>query len=582
MIKHRIDVDIPTIKRMYEEEGVSIADIAKELNCKGCVIASRIKEFGLKKKNKNDFITKELLTELYVDKGMSIKGIADKLDVKFDTIRKRLKKFNIPRKPLGGKYNIEEDEVRYLFYEKGLTCQEIADHLGCSVSVIRRRCNEFGILLKGRFTRYGKETGVLKDVGKDELERFYISEGKSAREIAKIYNTTESIVRARLRKFNIAKEFRLCFSRDDLFEWYIIEDLTIRQISKRVKVCDEVISNKLKEYGIVKENKWSSITKEELEYLYLGENLFIKEISEKTGYPSHAIDYYLKLYDLKDKKTEKQEEECKTRREERAIEAIRERSSYEIELERRYPTCFTNTYRIINAELDLYYPKDGVAIEVNGVRWHGTPADSEKEDRRHIDKMQRCDKKGIQLVNIFDYALKGNKRKGKVLNVLDNLLKKDSLKISKGNIDFIESKEQELFENENNLDNYEKTDFCVGIRDERSELTSTISGNIRGSVAEIIRYTTKIGYKEDFKELVCFLCAVYEVDKVEVTCDRRYYNGSLFLNLGFRVIEEIEPDFYYAYSQRIISRTTYNKDSEKYKKYYKVYDCGKVKLQWER
>ena len=579
MAKHKIEVDIPTIKRMYEEEGADITEIAKELCCKSCIIASRIKESGFKKKDKNDFITEDFLKELYIDEGMSIREVANKLGVKVDVVRRRLKKFNIPRKPLGGKYDIKEDEVRYLFYEKEMSCQEIADYLGCSVSVVRRRFNEFGILLEGSNKRSGKETGVLKDVGKEELERLYISEGKSAKEIAKIYDTTERVVRARLQKFNIGKEFKLNFSRDDLFRWYIIEDLTIRQISKKVKVWDKIISNKLKEYGIVKENKWSSITKEELEYLYLEENLFIEEISEKTRYPRHAIDYYLKLYDLKDKKTEEQEEECKARREERAMGALKERSSYEIELESRYPTYFTNTHRIINAELDLYYPNNGIAIEVNGVRWHGTPADSQKEDKRHIDKMQRCDKKNIQLINIFDYVLKGKKSKEKMLNILDNLLKRDNLRISEGNIDFLESKEQELFENDNNLDNYESTDFCIGIRNNSDEVTSSISGNIKEDMVEIVRFTTKIGYTEDFKRLVDFLCNIYRPNKVEVTCNRNFYNGSLFLSLGFKIVGEVEPDFYYVYNQRIISRTTYQKNPEKYKKYYKVYDCGRIKLQ---
>ena len=67
-------------------------------------------------------------------------------------------------------------------------------------------------------------------------------------------------------------------------------------------------------------------------------------------------------------------------------------------------------------------------------------------------------------------------------------------------------------------------------------------------------------------------------ESLEVSCDRRYYHGEPFRYLGFEFVENTKADFEYCYGSKIVSRKTYNENPEKYKKYYKVYDCGRMKL----
>lgn len=575
---NRIDVDVEVIKALYCYEGKTIAEIAHELKCNPLLVASRIKEYKLKKKQKYDYITKELLERLYIKENKSIREVAEELGVEEGVIARRLKKYRIKIRPAGRKYSISKEILEDLFYNKRMSCQEISDLLGPSVSVIRRRFREFGIPLEGSHKRAGKETGALKDVTKEDLYELYITKNMSAKDVALRYNTSVSVVRTKLNFFNIKREFKVQCTEEDLYELYIEKNFTIKQVSKIVGVSDSVISKKLKEYGIRKDTKWDKISKEELENLYLRENLFIEEIAERLGYPRYVVNYYLKVYELKDRKTKEQEEECQLRRIERSLAGCNERSSHEIELEERYPTFFRNTFKTIGAELDLLYPKEKVAIEVNGVYWHGTLEHS-KDDIRHIQKLIKCQKEGIQLINVFDYFLRSKKNKSKIINLLDNLLNPEILRLPAGVINIVNSKEQKIFEEENNLNGHEhKTNFCLGTYNQEGKILNTVSGITYDKTTEIQRFTTRVGYLEDYSQLIEAIKEHYNPKNIIVTCDKQFYNGSLFTRLGFEVMEEVSPDYFFVYNQRIVSRTTYNKNPDKYKKYYKVYDCGRVRL----
>lgn len=68
----------------------------------------------------------------------------------------------------------------------------------------------------------------------------------------------------------------------------------------------------------------------------------------------------------------------------------------------------TNKRTIIpNSELDIYVPKKKLAIEYDGIWWHteeaGTPSSY------HLDKTNKCENAGIQLIHIFENEWKYKK-----------------------------------------------------------------------------------------------------------------------------------------------------------------------------
>lgn len=58
-------------------------------------------------------------------------------------------------------------------------------------------------------------------------------------------------------------------------------------------------------------------------------------------------------------------------------------------------------------ELDIFVPSKRVAIEVNGIFWHG---DNHKPTNYHYKKWQACKEKGIRLIQITDYDWENNRK----------------------------------------------------------------------------------------------------------------------------------------------------------------------------
>lgn len=575
MTKHIINVDVNLIQKMYENEGRDLGEIAKILGCTKRLVASRVKEYGFKKKQKYDFITKEKLENLYLKEKRSLKEIAKEMGVSLSTIEKRLKSFEIKIRPIGLRKEVSEEILKKLYKEQKKSIKVISNELNVSESLIRNRLNEYGISMNGRKVRLNKYTGIMKDITKDTLVKLYLEENKTRAEIAKIFGVSESNVSYKLNRFGITKPFNFSISKEELEKLYIEENLTQKQICKKFKVCKKVINEKLREYNIEKESKWSWISKEILENLYLEKNLYSEEIAEELKCPRHVVDWYLNKFELKGRKTSIQEQECKLRALERASEGNHERSSYELKLEKRYPTFFKNTYKTIGSELDLLYPDKNIAIEVNGVHWHGVPADSKESDKRHVNKLYLCEEKGIFLLNIFDSIIKYQEKK--IFNILDNLLKKDALRDIEGSVGYVKKEVQEKFELENNLEKYKKTDFCVGTY-KKGLVLNSLSFNLKNDTIEIENFTTKIGYKEDFLGLINYLKETIQPLKIEVSYDKCFYDGRCFKILGFREFGEELPQKLYVYNKHTVQESEYNKNPEKYKSYTKVYDCGRMKL----
>lgn len=83
-------------------------------------------------------------------------------------------------------------------------------------------------------------------------------------------------------------------------------------------------------------------------------------------------------------------------------------------------------------ELDLYVPDLKLAMEVNGIYWH---SDKFKDRDYHVDKFNACNKKGVRLIQVWDYEL-DDLRKVDIL--------KSILRCAAGTSDSIGARETEL------------------------------------------------------------------------------------------------------------------------------------------
>jgi len=139
-----------------------------------------------------------------------------------------------------GKINIEKETLEKLFIEQNLTIKEISERLNCSTDTIRRRLQKFG-LKKGTSYKPPKEKiDPLADM-KNSIKELYLS-GKSCSEIGKILNLSEKTISYHLHKMNV--KIRSTKKMDQAtFEKLWNEGKTDKEIAKIMNVAINTVKS---------------------------------------------------------------------------------------------------------------------------------------------------------------------------------------------------------------------------------------------------------------------------------------------------------------------------------------------------
>ena len=86
--------------------------------------------------------------------------------------------------------------LQKLYVEEGKTIREIAKIIGCSREPVRLKCKQFGVPLR--------PTGVKRvDIDEPTLRRLYVKEEKSMLEVAKIFDCSVSVIYQRVKQFRL-------------------------------------------------------------------------------------------------------------------------------------------------------------------------------------------------------------------------------------------------------------------------------------------------------------------------------------------------------------------------------------------
>ena len=253
-----------------------------------------------------------------------------------------------------------------------------------------------------------------------------------------------------------------------------------------------------------------------------------------------------------------------------------------------------------NLELDIYIPKLKIAIEYNGLRWHSE--EFNKDKNYHLNKLLRCNEKGIKLIQIFEDEW--IEKKEIVLKKIRHILgfnKGEKVYGRKCNIMEIEKRTAYDFLEKNHIQGsvdssvafgaiYNDTLVGVMLFTEESEgkwnLTRFASDNDKRCIGVAGRL---------FKS---FLNA-YNPKYVKSFADRRWTlsdKKNIYVMLGFKLAEVLKPDYRYVNGQKREHKFGYRK-ARLNKKYglplelterqmtlklgiYRIYDCGLFKYEW--
>jgi len=206
-------------------------------------------------------------------------------------------------------------------------------------------------------------------------------------------------------------------------------------------------------------------------------------------------------------------------------------------------------------ELDIYIPSKKIAIECDGLYWHGE-INGTKNKTYHLDKTIECEKKGIRLIHIFEDEWIN--KQDIVKSILCNIFKTDG-KIYARNciIKELQAKECNIFLKNNHLQGYDLTaNIRIGLFNKDKLVSVMTYGNLRLSLGnkktnnneyEMRRYcniinTSVIG---GASKLLAHFIKIYKPSKIISYADKRWFIGGLYEKLKFIKVSNGNPNYWY-------------------------------------
>jgi len=209
------------------------------------------------------------------------------------------------------------------------------------------------------------------------------------------------------------------------------------------------------------------------------------------------------------------------------------------------------------SEIDIYIPELGIGIEYNGAYWH---SDKFKSSDYHIKKYEAGRLQNIQIINIWEWQWKDDKKREIIKSRLFNLINKPQrigarkLKLEQVKFDAIKFflEDNHLFGPVNTSINY------VLKRDNDILACMTFSKrSLFGNTAyELVRYTVKSGYNIAGGAERLFKAFIKEygsnvISYADMSWSR--LTNNVYLRLGFR-LETVSPNFVWVKNGDVRSR----------------------------
>lgn len=322
-----------------------------------------------------------------------------------------------------------------------------------------------------------------------------------------------------------------------------------------------------------------------------GERPFAEDLSSILGLSMTAIYENINNYGLKSMLNSKYD------------------SRIEMEVASKFNNIEVHNRKLIpNYELDIYIPEKKLAIEINGNFWH---CSMRKEKTYHQNKTILCAKNGIRLVHIFEYELKNNLIRPKILRFINRISNKenDIKQVYARNLNIRELSDTKVvreFLDKYHLQGYASSSINIALCDDEEDIQAIMTfGKPRfdtGYELELIRlcYKDNIVIVGGAEKMFKYIITHYHPANIVTYCDISKFTGNVYTRLGFTVAKNgiTSPNYVWvsADSQTVLSRyqtqkskliemgiadETDTEDSAMYSiGYYKIYNSGNLKLEY--
>jgi len=258
----------------------------------------------------------------------------------------------------------------------------------------------------------------------------------------------------------------------------------------------------------------------------------------------------------------------------------------------------TSNRSVLNGrELDIYLPKNNLAIEYNGLYSHSYKPWEERESlakgpNYHLSKTVDCEKLGIQLIHVF--SDEWNYRQAIVKSILKSKLGiNERVYARKCTIVEVDIDSKNRFLNDNHIQGEDKSSIKLGLEYEGifvCLMTFNKSRFNKNYQWELVRFcnTSGINVVGGFSKLLSYFRSNFGGSIVSYA-DRRYSDGGVYFKNGFELIRVNKPGYYYVDKNYLIrhNRMKFQKkligayDCTEYEKaremgFNKIFDCGSL------
>lgn len=233
--------------------------------------------------------------------------------------------------------------------------------------------------------------------------------------------------------------------------------------------------------------------------------------------------------------------------------------SLQIKVERNVNTLLEG-----RTEIDIYLPEFNAGIEYNGLYWHSELGG--KDRKYHLNKYQKCQDKGIALIQIWeDSWLEKNdlvKRqlayRFKKMDVLEQLYPEmDKEWFAKHHArklvaSVISGQEASDFLDETHIQGSVKGSFYYGLKTVEQNLVAVMVFNKTGKKGELLlaRYATKGTVAGGFTKLLKFSIGQCNPRRLVTFSDHSNFDGNLYALSGFTKEAELREDYMYVKNKK--------------------------------
>lgn len=295
------------LRRLYVEEGKTLAEVGPLVGYSQGGVAKLLRSYGIptrprtgRRLSHDEQLSRERLAAMYQDEALSVAEIARRAGTTEDRVALRLRRYGIPLRRARTEA-LEAGLLEELYRDQGLAVGDIAGRLGCPIAHVKRELRRHGIR---PHRRPATLPPGLAPITRELLEELYLRRGLTLAEVAAEVGGSSSRVGAALRRFGIPSRPRgsrripglVPLTPELLVDLYVVQRLGSITIARQLGGHPSRILHALHRFGIptrVEAGRGVGRPPEcdaaDLRRWYVEERLSMEAIAGELGVTTHQV-----------------------------------------------------------------------------------------------------------------------------------------------------------------------------------------------------------------------------------------------------------------------------------------------------